>query len=363
MNRNDILKTVRFDHPDAVPVVFHVNLACWESYPREELAGLIRDHPVLFPAGPPPFATPGATIPYPPWCIGNRPWIDPWGCRWETNVNGYVGIVRDHPLADPAALASFRAPDPEKTTHWAPVDWGDDKHPPKAPVGFFPCLRSAEIGHGHTFLRLIDLFGYEKAVCGLADEDPALLGVLSVIEQFNYDLASRFVGRMKVEWLGYAEDLGMQYGPLISPALFRRHIMPSYRRIIGPAHGSNVIAHLHSDGDIRALAPDLLRLPLDVLNIQDIVNGPDWIAENLKGRVTIDLDIDRQKTSVFGTPEKIRRHVLEVLELLYDPAGGLILTFGLYPGTPLENVAALMDVLEAIAAGDLPRRPPRCLRQ
>jgi uroporphyrinogen-III decarboxylase len=108
---------------------------------------------------------------------------------------------------------------------------------------------------------------------------------------------------------------------------------------------------MHSDGDIKTLTSDLLRLPIQVLNIQDRVNGLDWIAQNLKGRVALDLDIDRQHITPTGTPTEIREYLREVLKKLYDPAGGLILTFGLYPGTPIENVKMLMDVLEHIAEG------------
>jgi hypothetical protein len=34
---------------------------------------------------------------------------------------------------------------------------------------------------------------------------------------------------------------------------------------------------------------------------------------------------------------------------LHDPAGGLILTYGLYPGVPMPIVEVLMDSLERIA--------------
>jgi len=90
---------------------------------------------------------------------------------------------------------------------------------------------------------------------------------------------------------------------------------------------------------------DLLELGVQVLNVQDLVNGIEWLRDHLKGRVCIDLDIDRQHVTVSGSPadvdELVRREVAE----LGDPAGGLMLIYGLYPGVPLENAAALMDAM------------------
>lgn len=351
MDRSNLLRAVHFDTPEYIPVVFHINLACWDHYPRDALADLVCTHPRLFPEGVPAFVREGEPVPYPPWCRKDSPWIDPWGCCWETSVSGYMGSVTRHPLADWDDLAGYVPPDPDRTTHWYPVEWEKGKGPCGGSIGFFDCLRSGEIGHGHTFLKLIDILGYEKTLFALSDDDPRVHTLLNMLEEFNYGLVRRFIDYADVEWLGYAEDLGMQHGPLLSPGLFRKYIMPSYHRIMAPADEHGAVIHMHSDGDIKALADDLLALPIRVLNLQDRVNGLVWIAGTLKGRVAIDLDIDRQHVTPSGTPAEVREYVGDILRQLADPAGGLILTFGLYPGTPLENVRALMDTLEEVAQG------------
>ena len=76
---------------------------------------------------------------------------------------------------------------------------------------------------------------------------------------------------------------------------------------------------------------------VDVLNLQDLVNGVDWIGGKFLGKTCIDLDIDRQKVTVFGTPAEIDRLIRYEVESLSSPAGGLMLTYGWYPGTPLET--------------------------
>lgn len=354
MDRTALLKTVYFDHPGKIPVVFHINAACWDRYPREELAKLMLSHPGLFPSGPPPFAVRGEPVPYPAWCIAGVPWTDPWGCVWETATSGFVGSVTHHPLSDIGKVDALIPPNPDETTHWYPVSWEKGKTPSGGSIGFFDCLRSGEIGHGHTFLKLVDILGYEKALYALHDEPQELRLLLAMLEQFNLTLVGRFIEYADVEWLGYAEDLGMQRGPLLSPRLFNRHILPSYRRIMEVAERHGCVIHMHTDGDIRVLADDLLSLPVTVFNIQDQVNTIDWIQHAMKGKVAVDLDIDRQHVTRTGSPDQVREYLGEIVSSLYDPAGGLILTYGLYPDTPIKTVETMMDFLESAAEGGKP---------
>jgi len=64
---------------------------------------------------------------------------------------------------------------------------------------------------------------------------------------------------------------------------------------------------------------------------------------------SIDLDIDRQRITRFGTPAEIDALIRKEVKKLGSAQGGLMMVFGLYPGTPLENVKALMDVMKRSA--------------
>ena len=183
----------------------------------------------------------------------------------------------------------------------------------------------------------------------MADNDPRLMQLLDMLEAFNLGLVEHYVGDCKAEWIGFAEDLGMQRGPMLSPEHFRKYIQPRYRRMFGAARDAGCIVHVHADGDLRALADDLLACGIDVINLQDLVNGIDWIRDHLVGRVCIDLDIDRQDITVRGTPAAVDALIRKEVETLGSPEGGLSLIYGLYPGTPLENAAAVADAMERYA--------------
>ena len=141
----------------------------------------------------------------------------------------------------------------------------------------------------------------------------------------------------------------MQSGPMLSPEQFRKHIKPVYERLMRPAREAGCIVHVHCDGDIRELVDEILECGVEIINLQDLVNGIDWIKKRLAGRVCMDLDIDRQKVTRFGTAADIDGLIREEVEKLGSREGGLMMIYGLYPGVPLENVGALMDAMERYA--------------
>ena len=182
----------------------------------------------------------------------------------------------------------------------------------------------------------------------MADDQPKLAELISIVEQFNLALIKKYI-ELGAEWISYPEDLGMQTGLMISPQLFRKYIKPSYQRLIAPAKQAGCIVHMHSDGYIHELVDDLIEGGVEVINLQDLVNSIDWIKEHLKGRICIDLDIDRQNITRYGSPADVDELILNEVKTLASPQGGLMMIYGLYPEIPLDNIKALMDAMEKYA--------------
>jgi hypothetical protein len=337
----DRLRAVRFGWPDRIPMTFHINDACWNHFPQEALAGLMADHPRLFGGAEPP------ALPYRPDYLPNavaaRPFTDPWGCVWETTQDGIVGTVTRHPLADWADFDAFTPPDPARGD-----GMGHYLASAAAPEPPGKRLAAASLRHGHTFQQLVDLRGYENLMLDMADGEPRLARLIAMVEAFNLALVRRSLAD-GARWMGYPEDLGMQSGPLISPAHFRAYIRPAYERLMAPARAAGAVIHVHSDGRLHALLDNLLACRPDVLNLQDLVNGLDWIADRVKGRVCIDLDVDRQQVTVHGTTAQVETLVRREVEMLGSREGGLTMIYGLYPGTPLANARAVADAMDRYA--------------
>ena len=343
---NNFIRAARFERPDYIPMSFVINAACWHRYPKEALWELMENHRLLFPD----FKRPEASW-EPDYALVARkgkPYTDPMGCKWVTLDDGITGTVHGHPLEDWNAFDNtWHMADPNKTDGLYPVDWNGRKKrwaQLKADGKSF----GGSLRHGHTFLQLCDLRGYENVLCDMLDEEPLLDELIEQLTDFNLAIVKHYIDS-GCSTMAYPEDLGMQVGPMLSPDMFRKYIKPAYVKLMKPARDAGIPIHMHSDGDIRTLVDDIVDSGVEVINLQDLVNGIDWIAEKFRGKVCVDLDIDRQKITPYGTPEQIDALIRDEVSKIATPEGGLTMTYGLYPGVPLENVKALMDAMEKYA--------------
>ncbi len=332
--RENFLRAARFDYPESIPMIYAINGSCWHHYPHEALVELMAGHPYLYPGfQPEEFVAPTFDQP------GDLT-TDGWGVVWVTGDPGMIGGVAQHPLASWDDFDTYAPP---------PLNLEAEHEGTRLAQAYANGeLRIGSLEHGHTFLRYTYIRGYENTLFDMADDDPRMHRLLGMIEEYNAAVV-RHALACGVEWMSYPEDLGMQVGPMLSPEYLRQYIKPSYTRLMQPAKDAGCVIHMHSDGDVRELVDDLVVSGVQVMNLQDLVNGLDWIRERLYGRVAIDLDIDRQSLTTFGTPAEIDALVRKEVEMLGSRQGGLMMIFGMYPGMPLENARALMDAMERYA--------------
>jgi uroporphyrinogen-III decarboxylase len=112
-----------------------------------------------------------------------------------------------------------------------------------------------------------------------------------------------------------------------------------------PVKQAGHYVYMHTDGMIYEIIPDLIECGVDVINPQFRANGLANLVRVCKGKVCVDLDLDRQMFP-FCKPSDIETHVREAVEALGSPEGGLWLKVEIDDGVPLENVEALCDALE-----------------
>ncbi|MBR4942149.1 MAG: hypothetical protein IKZ19_09150 [Clostridia bacterium] len=338
--KENFLRTVRFEKPDYIPMSYCISAAYFTSCDQDRLFEAMERHPRLFPC----FKKPELPfVPnYSPIALKNKPFTDDFGCVWETSMDGITGTVKGHPLENWEDFDSWTPPDPNICTGIGPINWDDVK---KWGESSSDRIFMGGLRHGHTFLQLSDLRGYENLMYDMADEEPRLFELIEKVEAFNLGIVNNYIA-CGVDGMGYAEDLGMQIGPMLSPEHFRKYIKPSYKRLMQPARDKDLVIHMHSDGDIRTLLDDIIEGGVEIMNLQDLVNGIDWIKEKLRGKVCIELDVDRQNITCFGTPREVDDLIRREVETLGSPDGGLMMVYGLYPGTPIENAIAVMDAME-----------------
>lgn len=343
-SRENMIRAMRFDHPEYIPVRAGISGACYDFYETAALEDLMASHQFLFPgykpSGESRKATGFATH-------SVEPFTDTWGVVWQSAQNGLEGSVIKHPFASWDALDSFIPPDATKKTFWGDIDWDAAEKGTKA-AKEAGNLTAGSLHHGHTFMYLMYLRGYEDLMMDMMNEEPRLWKLIEMLEEFNAEYVRRYVG-MGVDFMGYPEDLGMQFGPMVPPELFKKYIKPSYTRLMAPARAAGIPVHMHSDGDLHTLIDHLIEGGVEVMNLQDLCNGIDWIRDRLKGKICIDLDVDRQNITFGGTPAEIDALIRREVETLGSKEGGLMMMYGMYPQTPLKNADAVFTALEKYA--------------
>ncbi len=337
--RENYLRAARFRRPEWIPCRVILSSAL-RAAGRAELEQVMARHRWLWPDFRPgridfdnyPFA--------PHERVGEL--VDPWGCRWRCAIDGMVGTVVGHPLADWSALE--RLPRPSTLPQRAQRVTGDwraaRRHVERARSE--GRLTTGGIYHGFFFMRLTYLRGFENLMCDLVTEPAELRDLIERVKAQCREILRRWL-EMNVDEISFGEDLGTQQAPIVSPQTFAKFVTPVYKELMDPVRAAGALVYLHSDGRVLELMDEFAAAGVDIVNVQDLVNGIDNLAREVKGRFCIDLDVDRQKIVPFGTPRDIHDLIQEAVRKLGGPGGGLMLKVGIYPPTPPENVNAVCE--------------------
>jgi len=340
--RENYLRNATMTGPQWIPCTVHISGASWNQL-REDLEDVLVRHPTLFPG----FEK--GKRDYDNWDPGpaNRAgeyFEDAWGCVWRSEIDGIEGIVQRHPLEDWSKLTSWRPPDPLKTGDRGPVDWESIARNVQDAKKRGELTRGG-VAHGFLFMRLTYLRGFDNLMTDLVDEPPQLSQLIEMVQQHNRALVNKWL-ELGVDVMEFGEDLGTQTASIISPAMFRKWFTPQYKALMQPCRDAGTLVALHSDGYIMELMDEFIEAGVDIVNPQDLCNGIDDLAREVKGRMCIRLDVDRQKIVPFGTRKDIHDLIEEEVRKLGSPRGGLEMLIGIYPPTPPENVDAVCEAFE-----------------
>jgi len=341
-DRENYLRNASFQGPEWMPCTVVISGASWNQL-REDLEDVLVRHPTLFPG----FEKGKRDYDHQdfgPAHRANQRFTDAWGCVWETAIDGLEGQVVECPLADWSALETYQPPDPLVQADRGPANWEQARRAVEE-AKQAGRLTSGGTPHGFLLMRMYYLRGFENLMLDLALEPPQLPRLIDLLVDHNRKIVNEWLS-MGVDVMEFAEDLGTQTASMISPRDFRRWITPAYQALMQPCREAGCHVALHSDGYLMELMDEFHACGVTIINPQDLCNGIDNLAREVKGRFCIRLDIDRQTIVPFGTRQDIRDLIEEEVRKLGSPEGGLEMIAGLYPPTPAENVDALCDALE-----------------
>ncbi len=156
-----------------------------------------------------------------------------------------------------------------------------------------------------------------------------------------------------IDVIVFGDDLGMQSGPQISPAMYREFFKPRHAMMWSRAKQlANVKVMLHCCGGVRELLPDLIDAGLDAINpVQISCSGMD--VESLKRDFGRDMvfwggGCDTQRILPLGVPEEVQAHVRRQVEIL-KRGGGFVFqqVHNILADVPPENAVAMFDAVNS----------------
>jgi len=284
--------------------------------------------------------------------------LDEFGVRWKqptghAHYEFYKGPFEGHPtLSD---LHTF--------------PWPDDPHEPARFAGRREMARRLYEETDYAIMAAIPggfvtwsqfLRGFEGWFLDLAADPKFAEALMDRVLDFLLALAGKLLDEVGpyIQIITFGDDLALQDGPMMSPAMFHRLIKPRLRRVFDFIR-SKCSAKLwfHTDGAVVSLIPDLIDLGIDILNpVQVTAKGMDdtgYLKKEFGDALVFWGGIDTQRLLPFGTPQQVRA---DVRRRILDMArgGGYVLSavHNIQGDVSPENVVAMFD--EAYACGVYP---------
>jgi len=133
----------------------------------------------------------------------------------------------------------------------------------------------------------------------------------------------RAVKIVKVDVIGFGEDFAFKTGPLLSPEMFRRFILPRYAKTMEFANRHGVELTFHdSDGDTRLLLPDMLSVGVNSTCPCEVAANMDPVS--LRKQFGRDLRIGGgfDKRIVAEGPDAVKRELKRLAPVIRE--GGFV---------------------------------------
>ncbi len=151
----------------------------------------------------------------------------------------------------------------------------------------------------------------------------------------------------------FGDDLGGQWGPLIGPETYREFYKPYHQKMWQKAKAlADVKVQLHCCGGVYELLPDMIEAGLDAINpVQISCAGMD--SRRLKSEFGDRLTFwgggcDTQHVLPDGTPEEVRKHVMEQVSIFRN-GGGFVFqqVHNIMANVPPKNIVTMFEAINS----------------
>ncbi len=198
------------------------------------------------------------------------------------------------------------------------------------------------------FHQVSDFFGMENYFIKMYTDPVIVEAVTEHIVNFYVEANRRFFEAVgdNTDIFFFGNDFGTQQDLLISPDLFKKFVLPGFKKLIEVAKKYDKKVLLHSCGSIYKVIPMLIDAGIDALHPLQ-AKARNMEAEKLACEFINDIafvgGVDTQELLVKATPEKIKEEVYRLKDIfgenyIVSPSHEALL-----PNVPLENTIAMAE--------------------
>lgn len=328
-SKERVVKTVEFEEPDRVP-----NGCYCLAVPPGPRADVLRQ---LFEKYPSDFAEVSGMGRYLEWDASYQKgtYTDEWGVVHRNLQDGVIGQPIFYPLADWDSLETYELTDPLR----------DMRRLQKS-------IRGADqskyllFDSGSIWQLMHALRGFKNILIDVVRERKELDTLIDKIISYHTRRLAPIL-EMDIDGVLFNDDWGSQQRLMIRPEQWRKHFKSAYKKLFDLVHSKGKHVFFHSDGYVMDLIPEWIEIGVNAVNVQVSLRGIDRTRlESAHKICCIAADVDRQHALPFGTTEKVRRLLKDIIQGFRGQGGGLILYGEIGPDVPLKNAESMLKALQ-----------------
>lgn len=250
----------------------------------------------------------------------------------------------DRPVKDRASWNEYKQRlDPHTPERW-PSDWNafvKERNSQDAPTmllmeGFFGVLR--------------EWTGLENLLYMFYDDPKLVEDMMDQVLYLEMEVARRAFKDLRIDTIRFWEDMAYKSGPLISPAMVKKFMVPRYKQVTDFLHSQGVdIIHIDSDGNVNELIPLWLEVGINFPWPFEVAAGMDAVALRKKYGKDLIIGGNIDKRVFAKGKDAIREEVMSKVPFLLETGGYFAcLDHVVPPDVSLENFRYYLNLLREI---------------
>jgi len=182
-------------------------------------------------------------------------------------------------------------------------------------------------------------------------DDPGLVAdICTYLGDFIVKVIERAVDEVDLDFALMWEDLGFKTGPLISPEMFRKFMLPQYKKVTSflKAHDIDIIL-VDSDGMCDLIIPLWIEGGVTGLYPFEVAAGSDAVATREKYGQQLAIIGNIDKRALAKGKKEIEEEVMSKVPQLFASGGYIpFVDHCVPPDAPFENFCYYMDLIEQL---------------